>query len=123
MNQQGVSANPSANQERTFGMLCHLLALSIFIGIPFGNILGPLIMWLIKKDEFPLVNQEGKKALNFQISMTIYAIIGGVLCFILIGFLVLIAIAIAEIILVILASVKTHNGEDFKYPLTIQFLK
>lgn len=104
-------------------MLCHLLALAGLVGIPFGNILGPLIIWLIKKDEFPLVNQEGKKSLNFQISMTIYAIVAIILCFILIGFLFLFAIVAAELILVIIASVKTHNGEDFKYPLTIQFLK
>lgn len=104
-------------------MLCHLLALSGFIGIPFGHILGPLILWLIKKEEYPLVNREGKKALNFQISMTLYGLIAGILCFILIGFVLIAALVVAEIILVIIASVKTHNGEDFTYPLTIQFLK
>lgn len=104
-------------------MLCHLLALSAFLGVPLGNILGPLIMWLIKKDEMPLVDVEGKKALNFQISMTIYFIGSFILCFVLIGFLFLAALVIMELVLVVIASVKAHNNESFDYPLTIKFLR
>lgn len=104
-------------------MLCHLLALTMFVGVPFGNLLGPLVMWLIKKEEFPLVDTEGKKALNFQISMTIYFIGAFILCFVLIGIPLLAALLVAELILVVIASVKTQNNEAFEYPLSIKFLR
>ena len=60
--------------DYTTGMLCHLLSLTLLIGVPLGNILGPLIIWLIKRDEDPFVDLCGKESLNFQISMTIYIV-------------------------------------------------
>lgn len=73
-------------QARIWGMLCHLTALLGIIGIPFGNIVGPLIIWLLKKNVYPFVNEQGKESLNFQISMTIYALAAALLIFIKIGF-------------------------------------
>ena len=104
-------------------MLCHLTALALYIGIPFGNIIGPLIVWLIKKDEIPFVNEQGKAALNFQISMSIYVIVAGLLMFAFIGFPIFIALLILNLIFIIMASVKASRGESQKYPLTIQFVK
>jgi len=120
---QQPSTQIDQKQERMWAMLCHLSALLAFIGIPLGNIIGPLVVWLIKKNEFPLVDEEGKKALNFQISMIIYFIVAALLTFIVIGFFLMIAIAITNLILVIIASVKINNGEEFQYPLTIQLIK
>ena len=116
---------PTADSKdaRTWGMLCHLAALVFIVGIPFGNILGPLVVWLIKKQEYPLVDREGKKALNFQISMAIYAIVPLLLIIVLIGIPLLILLGLADLILVIMASVKTSNGEDYNYPLSIKFFK
>ena len=116
-------AEKNKKQEKTWGMLCHLTALSQFIGIPFGHLIGPLVIWLIKKDEYPFVNEQGKASLNFQLSMTIYAIIAGILCLVVIGIFLLIAIAIADLVLIIIASVKVSNDEKFVYPFTIQFFK
>jgi len=110
-------------QERMWGMLCHLTALVAFIGIPFGNILGPLVIWLLKRNEIPLVDEQGKEALNFQISMTIYAIVAGLLIFIVIGIPLLIGLAIANLVLVIIASMKVNNGEKYQYPVTIRLIK
>ncbi len=56
------TVNPDQKQERTWATFCHLSALVAFIGIPFGNVLGPLVIWLIKKNEMPLVQEEGKAA-------------------------------------------------------------
>ena len=109
--------------ERTWAIFCHLSAFVAFIGVPFGNILGPLVIWLIKKNEMPIVDQEGKAALNFQISMTIYTLVALVLCLVAIGFLLIVPIILANVILVVIASVKTSNGEKFQYPCTIQFIK
>ena len=109
--------------NKTWAMLCHLTALSFYIGVPFGNILGPLIIWLIKKDEMPTVDQHGKESLNFQISMTIYGLVAGLLTFVLIGFLLLPIVVIAQIVFVVIASIKANNGEAYRYPLTIRFIK
>jgi uncharacterized Tic20 family protein len=110
-------------QANMWAMLCHLTALSIYIGIPFGHIIGPLVIWLIKKDEFPFVDEQGKESLNFQISVTIYCIVAGLLCVILIGFVLLPVILVADIVLIIIATVKTNKGESYRYPLTIRFIK
>ncbi len=110
-------------QERLWNTLCHLTALAVFIGIPFGNIIGPLVIWLIKRHDIASVNDHGKEALNFQISMSIYALVTIPLTIILIGIPLFIALAITDLILVIIASVKANNGEFFSYPLTIRFIK
>jgi hypothetical protein len=111
-----------SNPARTWEMLCHLTALAGFI-IPFGNIIGPLIIWQIKKNEFPSVDAHGKEALNFQISMMIYALVSFVLVFVVIGFFLLFAVAIANLVLVIIASIKANKGEAYRYPLTIRLIK
>ncbi len=109
-------------EEKTFGMLAHLTALSGFI-IPFGSILGPLIIWLIKKDQSAWVDKQGKEALNFAISIAIYAIVSSILIFIVIGIILAIAVGIFWLVMVIIATVKVNNGEDFQYPLCIRFIK
>jgi uncharacterized Tic20 family protein len=111
------------SESRLWAMLAHLTALSGFIGIPFGHILGPLIVWLVKKDQFPLVDDQGKESLNFQISMTIYGIVAGILTLVFIGFILLGALIIADIVLVILASIEANKGTAYRYPLTIRLIK
>jgi len=117
--------NPAA-QARTWNMLCHLSALAGFIGIPFGNVLGPLIVWQIKKNEIPSVDAHGKASLNFQITVLlavmVSVIVGFILSFICIGFIfffVAMAIGLGGLILAILAGIKANNGEDYKYPWSL----
>ena len=110
-------------KAQTWGMLCHLTALALFVGIPFGHLIGPLVIWLIKKNDYAFVDEQGKESLNFQISMTIYGIIAGILCFVLIGFVLLIVLLVVELVLVIKASVRVSNGQAYQYPFTIRFLK
>ena len=110
-------------------MLCHLSALAGFI-IPFGNMLGPLLVWQIKKNEIPSVNVHGKAALNFQITVTIAALIGVVVAIVLsffcVGFLlfpIVILIGLAGLVFAIIAGIKANNGEDYKYPFSLQLVK
>lgn len=112
-------------ETRTWAMVCHLAAFVAFIGIPFGHILGPLVVWLIKKNEYAFVDDQGKEALNFQISMTIYGFLVLIFAFLTLGLgaIVFIFLAIAEIVLVIIAAVAANNGEYYRYPFTIRFLK
>ena len=121
--------NPQG-QARMWNMLCHLSALAGFIGVPFGNIIGPLLVWQIKKNEFPSVEIHGKAALNFQITVTIAALVGVVtavvLSFFCVGYLlipVVMLIGLAGMIFAIIAGIKANNGEDYKYPYSIEFVK
>ncbi len=107
--------------ERMWGMFCHLSALSMFI-IPFGSIIGPLIIWSMKKYEYPFVNEQGKAALNFHISLAIYMLLCIPLIFIAIGILLLIALGTFKLLMIVIASIKANNGESFQYPLSIRFI-
>jgi uncharacterized Tic20 family protein len=93
-------------------MLCHLSALAGFIGVPLGNIIGPLIIWLVKKDEIPFVDLQGRESLNFQISMTIYGTVAGFLVWIFVGWILLAVLAVVNIVLVIIASVRAAGARD-----------
>lgn len=118
-------------QAKNWAVGCHLAALAGFLGIPFGHILGPLVVWLIKKDEIPFLDAQGKEALNFQISMTVYGIaaliIGLASIFIIVmmpaALLIIIAIGLLDLVFIIIAAVKVSNGEDYHYPLAIRFVK
>lgn len=111
------------NKEKTWAIAVHLLALLGFIGIPLGNLLGPLIAWLVLRKDYPLVDEQGKEAVNFQISMSIYGLIAAILMVILIGFALLMAVVIADVVLVIMAAVSVSNGKPYKYPFTIRLIK
>ena len=108
---------------RTWSMLCHLSALTLFIGIPFGNLAGPLLVWLLKRNEHPQVDEHGKESLNFQLSMIIYGLFSALLIFVLIGFVLLFVLAVLDVVLVVVASVRASNGETYRYPLTIRLIK
>jgi uncharacterized Tic20 family protein len=120
---QAAQPAVASKDANTWGMLCHLIAFAGFILPVIGNIVGPLVIWLIKKDEFEFVDDQGKESLNFQISMTIYFIISGILTIIIIGALLLIALSIFDIVMIIIATIKANGGEKYRYPLTIRFIK
>lgn len=108
--------------ERMWGMLCHLSALSGFI-IPFGNIIGPLIVYSMKKDEYSFVADQGKESLNFQISVLVYLAISLVTIVLLIGIMFLLQIPLISLILTVLAAVRANDGEYYRYPFCIRFIK
>jgi len=108
-------------EARNWAMGCHLAALAGFI-IPFGSIIGPLIVWLIKKDESSFVDRQGKESLNFQITMMIAFLVCFVLVFILVGFLLMALVVIFDLIMIILAAIKTSEGEDFRYPISLRLV-
>ena len=109
-------------EERSLGLACHLLALAGLV-VPFGNILGPLIMWLVQKDESAFVDDQGKEALNFNITISIAGFIAFLLMFVVIGGLLLPIIGIFWLVMTIIAAVKANGGERYRYPLTIRLIK
>lgn len=110
-------------EEKTWGMLAHLSAFAQFIMPAFGMIIGPLIIWLIKKDTMPFVNDQGKEVLNFNISVAIYFIISGALVLVAVGFVLLPLVGLFWIIFTIIGALKANEGVAYRYPLTIRFIK
>jgi len=108
-----------------WAMFCHLAGLGGFVPLApiLGSIIAPLIIWQIKKDWFAFVDEQGKEAVNFQISILIYALVAALLCFLCIGFFLLPAVYIFDMVFLLIAAVKVNNGEHYRYPLTIRFIK
>ncbi len=109
-------------EARNWATGVHLSAL-LGMFFPFANLIAPLVVWLLKRDESPLIDREGKEAVNFQISMTMYMAVSGLLVLLLIGLPMLFVVAILDLIFTIVAAVKTSNGEQYRYPLTIRFIR
>lgn len=105
--------------SRNWGMISHLSALVMFLGIP--SVVGPIVVWALKKED-PYVDYHGKEAMNFNISFFIYAAISAVLILAVVGLLLLPVIALIWFILVIVGAVKASNGEYYRYPLTLRFI-
>jgi hypothetical protein len=115
-----------SKEARTWAMFCHLAGLAWLLWwiVPLiGGVIGPLIVWQIKREEDAFIDEQGKEALNFQISMLLYCIVAGVLCFVCVGFVLLPIVVIADTVLAIIASIKAGNGQHYRYPLTIRFIK
>ena len=104
-------------------MLAHATALVGFLVPVAGHIVGPLIIWLLKRSESAVVDQHGKESLNFQISMSIWGLLAAATCIIFIGFVLAPAVVATAIILTVIGTVKASNGELYHYPLTIRFIK
>ncbi|HET9048389.1 MAG TPA: DUF4870 domain-containing protein [Chiayiivirga sp.] len=109
-------------QDRQWAMFAHLSAL-VGIIIPFGNIIAPLIIWQVKKDQFPLVDDQGKEALNFNIAVTLAFVVAFILMFVLIGFVLMPLIGIAWLVFVILAAIKANEGVNYRYPVNLRLIK
>lgn len=109
-------------EARMWGMWCHLGALAGFIGIPFGNILVPAVIWMMKRDSHPFVDAQGKESLNFQICLLIYCIIAGLLCLIVIGLIILPVLIIGGLVLTIIAGIKANDGIPYRYPYIFRLL-
>lgn len=110
------------SDERTWSVVVHLSALCALF-LPFGHLLGPLVVWLIKRGEMPMVDRNGKEALNFQITVTLASFVCGLLTFIGIGLILLFVLLVADAVLVIMAAVKTSRGEAFSYPFTWRLIR
>ena len=129
---------------RTWSMLCHLAALAGFL-FSLGSVIGPLIVWQIKKNELPEIDSHGKEAVNFQLTILIVRIIVGIIIAVSLGIgwgfgelwrnpiyifgsgfglgTILVIINLLSWILAIVAGIKANNGESYRYPLSIRFIK
>ena len=109
-----------SKSDKDMAMWAHVSGLASFIGIP--SFVGPLIIYLIKKDESEYIAMEAREALNFQISMTIYVVISAVLCLVCIGYLLVPVVFLVWLVFTIIASIKASEGIPYRYPLTIRMV-
>ena len=116
-----LQVRPSQD-TRQWAMFCHFAA---FLGLvfPFGNLLGPLIVWQIKRESDPFIDSQGKEALNFQITISLALLVSLFLCLLVIGFLLLGLVSAAALVLTVIAGVKANEGRDYRYPFTWRPLK
>ena len=124
--------NKQINQTENFrpwGMelnqFCMFMHLAQFAGliVPFASIVLPIVMWTTNKDKSELIDQHGKHILNWIISSFIYLFVSFILIFVIIGFLAIFAVAICSIVFTVMGAIKANNGEVYKYPLSITFIK
>jgi uncharacterized protein len=111
-----------SQEDRNWGMIAHLSALAGFI-IPFGSVLGPLIVYLVKRDQSAFATDCAREALNFNITVAIGFIISLCLSVVFIGIPLMIALALAWLVLTIVAAVRASEGTQYRYPATIRFVK
>lgn len=116
------SGGGKAKETKTWGMFLHLSMLANFL-IPFGGVIAPIVIWQIKKSDLPGIDAHGKNAVNWIISTVIYGLICLVLTFVIIGIPLMIVLGALCIIFPIIAGVKANNGDAWKYPMSIEFLK
>jgi len=121
--QEAKAGGEISKDARMWAMICHLAGLAGLVVPIVGCVVGPLVVWQIKKEEFTFVNEQGKEAVNFQISMLIYGIVAGLLCFVCVGFVLAPAVAIFDLVFLLIAAVKANDGHHYRYPLTIRFIK
>lgn len=114
--QQPEDAEQAPKDSRNMAMLCHLLGL-------FTTVIAPLIIWTNRKDGDRFVDKHGREALNFQITVLISMAVGWGLSWVCIGFVILIAVPVLDLIFCIIASVRAGNGQDYRYPLSMRLIQ
>lgn len=122
MNDMIEETEPTPNRNvRQWAMICHISAFLGFI-IPFGNLLGPLIVWQMKRDLDPFIDDQGKEALNFQITVTIGVFASILLAIVVIGLFLLALIVMVAVVLMVIAGVKANEGQTYRYPFCLRFI-
>lgn len=118
-------------EDRLYATACHFAGLPIFVAFGLANLLAPLIIWLMKKETMPFVNEHGKEALNFQITVLIAYLVSlavsiPFMCvyigFAMIGALAS-ALAILQVIFPIIAGITAFDGKPYRYPVALRLIK
>ena len=106
------------SDDRLLGLLSHLLAI-----VPGVGILGPLVIYLIKRGQSSFVEENAKESLNFQITMILAFIISAILVVVWIGYILLAILGVAEVVLVIIATIRASENKIYRYPFNLRLIK
>lgn len=120
MNEVPVQQIPK--EERQWAAFAHLAGLFVLIVPPLGGILGPLIIWILKKDDMPFVREQGREAINFQITMLLAMLVSGALILALIGYVLLPLVVVADLVLIVVATLSASDGGAYRYPFNLRLI-
>jgi uncharacterized Tic20 family protein len=122
-NSSAASGPAPTENERTWGMLAHLSALAGLVVPLVGIVLGPLAVWLVRRDESEFVAAHAKEALNFNISVLLGALACMLLMLVFVGFLLGTALFIAWLVMTLIAAIKASEGHSYRYPFSLRLVK
>lgn len=114
---------PIPAEARKWAMIVHVVALVGLLGNGIGFLLGPLAVWMLKREEHPFIAEQGREAVNFQITMMIACVISLILTLVVIGFFLLFIVGLVATILPIMAGIKAKEGGHYRYPVSYPFIK
>ncbi len=117
----GPDGGSRALQCRQWAMFLHFSLLAGFV-VPLAGLVAPIIIWQIKKAEYPELDAHGKIAVNWILSLILYSVLSALLVLVLVGIPLLIALGVVAVVFPIIGGIKANNGETWNYPLSIQFL-
>lgn len=122
LGESSLSEAASNMDSKTYSMLMHFSQFCTFI-LPLIGLAVPIVMWLIKRNDDPYIDEQGKVVANWVISALIYCVISSILTIIVIGVFMLIALIICSIIFTIMGAIRANDGVIKNYPLAIHFFK
>ncbi len=117
-----VNSVSAGEEEWQWAMFTHLAGFAGYV-IPFGSLIGPVVIWSLKKDTMPLVDTHGKRAINFHLTLAILTLISIPLIFVVIGIFMLFAVLAIQFIFTLLATIAVSQRKDYTYPFSFKFLK
>lgn len=115
-------APPSA-EARKWAMLCHYAAFAWFLAPMIGNVVGPLVVWQLKRESHPFVDAQGKEALNFQITLSLALMLCGLLAWLLIGFPLMALVSVVGLVLTVIGGIRANEGKPWRYPFCLRLLR
>lgn len=107
---------PPSSEEKTLGLLAHIITI-------VSSFIGPIVIYLVKKDDSEFVANHAKESLNFQITMLLAYIVCFILMFVIIGVFLMGLIGIIDLVLVVVATIKASEGKNYRYPFCIRLIK
>jgi len=123
MSEQTEAPTAIPRDARKWAMLCHIIALVGLLGNGIGFVLGPLLVWMIKKEDHPFVDEQGKEAVNFQLTMMLLAIVCSFLILVVVGLFLLPIVIIVAVVFSVIGAIKANEGEHYRYPFALRLIK
>ncbi|WP_185267934.1 DUF4870 domain-containing protein [Halopseudomonas xiamenensis] len=123
IDQSRIEVTEPDREARMWAMIAHLAGfLGYFLPV-IGSLIGPLIIWQLKRDLHPYVDEQGKEALNFQITVLIAALVCVLLMLVAVGFLLIGVVIVGAVVLMIIAAIKANEGAPYRYPFCLRLIK
>lgn len=117
-----IAPEIESREARQWAMFLHLSMLASFL-VPFAGLIAPIVLWQVKKDELPEIDVHGKIVVNWILSWMIYTAVSLLLVCVIIGIPLLIILGVLGVVFPIIGGLKANNGETWRYPFSIRFLK